>query len=308
MQFLFQKLSSSLILIYGNLERFTIYSSVTRNHIYVKSTDNQNLGIVHSQVYLNLMGIDKHYDHSLFIDPDKDMKRVRNLVYTVDHDSLLSKNHGFQSSSKENQFQNNNDENSEKIEDQQYLPKLDKVPYNPMMPFLTNYKNQNIKLSDEFNPIEAAYQKILEITDELEQPDNLLMHETLEKYTILLQLLRSLNVDEYLELKERLNTSPHTLSNRQNNLLGVFHDAVAQSGTGPALLAITEWMKNENLQSVQMLQVFSQLFNSQTSAHALTSDYIQKFFVSIRLRKIVLNLLNFIQTLYISNYELYFYT
>nr|XP_012221806.1 PREDICTED: vitellogenin-2-like [Linepithema humile] len=282
------KLSASRIVLYGNLKRFTIYSSVMRNNIYIKSTKNENIGTIHSQVILTLIELDEHHN-TIHINPNK-LRTAGNLVYT-DGGPFLSQNHDSQSSSEENQSQNNNDQNSADNRNQrieQSLPKLNEVPDSLVMPFFNNYKNQNINLSDQLNPVEAARQKILEIVDEMEQTDNLLFEETLEKYTILVNLLRILNVGQYDELKQRLDIGSqfqrlnnpdldkHPLSDRQSIVWDILYDAVAQSGTGPALLAIANWLKNENdLNIPQMIQVLTQIPNA---ARAPTPEYVKTYF------------------------------
>jgi len=202
-------------------------------------------------------------------------------VYT-DHGPLLSVNDDSESS---------NDNSKTVIGCQQSLLKLDDVPDSLMMPFFNIFKNKNI--SKQYDPAEAAYQKILEIVDELKQPDDLPYHETLEKYTILVNLLRVLNVDEYVELKQRFNIvtqmqepkNSHLdgcskLNDRKCDIRNIFYNAIAQAGTGPALLTIANWLKNENLDTVQMIQIISQIPNA---ARAPTPKYIKEFFVSIRL-------------------------
>jgi hypothetical protein len=287
----FQKLSASRIIIYGDLKRFTIYSSVMRNNIYIKSTENKNFGTVHSQIILTLTGVDKHYTN-INID-SANVKSAGNLVYT-DHSSFLSENHGSQNSNVENQFQNNQNStddsffNSNKeIECQRFLSKLDEVPNSPMMPFFNDFKN--IKLSKEFNPIGVAHQKILEIIQELQQPNNLLFYKTLEKYVIVVNLLRVLNINQYVGLKERLNINTNIqwsknsdetqLSDRESNIRNVFYNAAAQSGTGPALLIIIDLLKKQDLDALQMIRIISQIPNA---ARAPTPQYVKEFFVSIR--------------------------
>lgn len=286
-----------------------------KNNIYVKSSQNNDLGTVHSQTVLTLDGLDKNVDE-LSINPSK-LKSTGNLLYTY-YSSIsdieqsmpyrsnsirnieptqLTENDRSQSSSEENRSQTNSgsgsNSNNEKFK--QSVSRLDIAPENRMMFSLVDYKNmnQNMQVSDKIDPIEAASIKIAQITDELQQPNNQPYYETLERYTILVNLLRVFNVQQYAELEERLNlnqmqqlsqNSPldkRDMSNKWNDLWNVYCDAVAQAGTGPALLTIANWLKNEKLNSEQMIQIISQIPNA---ARAPTPEYIKAFFVSIHSR------------------------
>lgn len=57
-----------------------------------------------------------------------------------------------------------------------------------------------------------------------------------------------------------------------------FRDAVAQAGTGPALLTIKEWIQSKKVQGEEAAELLSVLPNS---ARFPNTEYMNAFFVSI---------------------------
>lgn len=56
-----------------------------------------------------------------------------------------------------------------------------------------------------------------------------------------------------------------------------YRDAVAQSGTGPALLALKEWIKSRKVQGEEAAQILAGL---PTAARYPNLEYMKNFFVS----------------------------
>jgi len=152
--------------------------------------------------------------------------------------------------------------------EQSYVhPALDETPESPLLPFFLNNKVDIVA--------EAARLRD-EIAYELLFPDGISSRDTLEKFTLLTRLIRVMNLKQ-IEQLQRYEKNSVPQKNNQDSF-EVLRSAVAQAGTGPALLIIEKWIKEGKLQGFTAAQTISIM---PKSARLPTSEYIEKFFVSI---------------------------
>jgi len=171
-------------------------------------------------------------------------------------------------------------------------PKLDEAPENLLLPYFIGYKGKSIQESEENYALVAAY-LIGQITGEIEYfPVELLKHpfnETLERFTILIRLIRTMNVEQIAEVENKLPelfyqdsrskfTSDENQKSYNQTVWDVLCHAVAHAGTGPTLITIKNWIKNGKLKGIQAARIISKI---PKSALAPTAEYVTAFFVNI---------------------------
>lgn len=162
-------------------------------------------------------------------------------------------------------------------------PTLEDAPQNPLLPHFIGYKGKHIGKSGKVDVIKAAKELISQIANELEDASNIPVHATLEKFTILCNLLRTMNRKQMTELETNMQISPNELKPNdksqviKRNTWTVFRDAITQAGTGPAFLTIKEWIERDNIRGMEAASIVSKL---PKTVRTPTDSYIRSFFVS----------------------------
>lgn len=155
------------------------------------------------------------------------------------------------------------------------------APNVPLLPLFIGYKGKSIQMSEQVDVVSRALNLIDQIASELQLPVN--PSATLEKYIMLKNLLRILNHEQYNQL-EKLVLSQKGGSDspiKYKNMWSTLRDAVTQAATGPALLTIVNWLKNQKVEGVEAARILSQI---PKNVHVPTEDYLKTFFVSIHLQ------------------------
>lgn len=135
------------------------------------------------------------------------------------------------------------------------MPKLDAAP---AFPLLKSFAQQ---LKSELHLTEVAEQLIKEIAIATQNPAKLAHEETLSQFSDLITVFRMMNAKEILGLSQKL--FDRYQQNREDSVVAlewkVCRDACAQTGTGPALLAIKAWLKNKCIEREEAAEVLSVL-------------------------------------------------
>ncbi|KAL0112914.1 hypothetical protein PUN28_012279 [Cardiocondyla obscurior] len=294
--------SKSQIIISGNLKRFTIQSSVLKERIRITSKiENSFNGHFHSHVNLTLDSVGKI---SSLIPEFDNLVSVGNLMYTHNNPfSTQSKQSDGQRSSSAFRKRNSNSSSEESRinddsssldsnDDRDYLQSkltIHDPPESSLLPYFVGYKGKSIQKVEENLTVVAA-RSIGWITSKLENfPTEILeepYHEILDQYTVLVELIRTMNVTQMTEIEDKLpelfKFDPYNkFSNKEDQKLfgqtawDVFCNAVAQAGTGPALITVKNWIKNKKLEGLQAANIISRI---PKAARAPTSEYIRAFF------------------------------
>lgn len=304
--------SVSRIVITGNLKTFTIQSSVTTNQVVMSPTLHENdKGMVSSRVNLTLakMGPASSGPWAAPANPES----TGNLVYSFNDPFALagearraSRPDLAPGNSEErlrrylnNQRQNDDDDSSasqssksadslQSEEDRSYLqprPTLNDAPSTPLLPFFVGYRGRSISKSDDVDVVEAAKSIASQIGRDLQNPNEIPEEQTLEKFTILARLIRTMNTKQIAEVQSEVYQSeneidPHDAAQSvRASTWAAFRDAVAQAGTGPALVTIKNWIKEEKLKGSEAASVVGSLSKT---ARTPTPEYMDAFFVSIK--------------------------
>ncbi|EGI60933.1 Vitellogenin-1, partial [Acromyrmex echinatior] len=305
--------SSNNIIISGNLKRFTIQSSMMTNQMLINSNkfNNTYSGAVYSGMNLTL---DRMNRISNPMPVSNNLMSTGNLVYTynnpfssqrkprrpnVSQSSLAqsSENSNSNNSSEENY----NEDDNFKSADQDYFqpkPKLNEAPESPLLPYFIGYKGMSI-LNSEENYTRIAIRLIGRTLIHDDYPTEHFSPEqmndryinALERFTILVRLIRTMNVEQIAEIDNEVPKMYNTINSftesdfnlTHQNVWSAFSCAVANAGTGPALITIKNWIKSGKLEGIQAAQIISKI---PKSALAPTTEYVAAFFQLITDEKV----------------------
>ncbi|XP_071568655.1 vitellogenin-2-like [Temnothorax nylanderi] len=288
----------------GNLKRFVIQSVVTNAQISVNlGKSNSFLGNVYSVMKLTLVERQKLSSSQLGSLESTNLESIGNLMYTQNNPFSDSENRkerqpsvswnsmqrqSSESSSSSSQegahsyYRGRSSSSSSSSSEEDFIPdpeptaELHLAPNVPLLPYFIGYKGKNIQMSDKVNAVENAYNIISQIADALQNPSQTPGVDLLEKYVILKNLLRVMNYEQYTELVNRV-VSGDGIQDEQHHIdsKAVLRDAVAQAGTGPALLTIQNWLHNGKLGDAEAGLVISQI---PKHVRKPTAKYVRAFF------------------------------
>jgi len=286
------------MIISGNLKSFAIQYAETKNQISVKTgkSDSPSLGNVYSITRLTLLK--KSDGSNSKLEQLSNLESTGNLVYTYNNpfsDSenrrerqpSVSVNSAQQQSSESSSESSSGSSSSSSSSSEEYVPyshmqfkaPLHMAPNVPLLPFFVGYKGKSIRMSSKFNVVESAQNLIYQIADEMQSVEP----NTLEKYTILKNLLRVMNRKQYVELEDRVRSKygKHSSQDKYgyNYVWNTLRDAVTHSGTGPALYSIKNWLQNGQVEGVEAARIVAQL---PKIVREPTPEYVNAYFVSIR--------------------------
>lgn len=130
--------------------------------------------------------------------------------------------------------------------------------------------------------IETAVSTIQDIATSIQNPDDLVRQHTLERFTILVEVLRHLNTTDITNIQDRMQLT-HRWVHQQNNeekvrLWKVFRDAVVQTGTQNSFNIIRDWIQEKMIVNIEAANVISKLSRV---VFQPTPEYIEQLFVSI---------------------------
>ncbi|KAK2583797.1 hypothetical protein KPH14_009697 [Odynerus spinipes] len=290
------KSSTSNIVISGDLKTFAIQSSVTRNQIVMKPRlmDEQD-SIVMNKMNLTLASIGKV---STPIPAPNNPESTGNLVYTYNnpfsatqHRRLRRPSVSPNSMSVEfddgavgmDSYQDSGDAltSDEGTMLWQSKPRLQEAPENPLLPLFIGNKGKAVVMSDRIDAIKNVKKLVQEISNEIEEPNTMPEQETLEKFTILSRLISSMSFEQIQKAEGGLHSFWNEIDSDERNQLtkenarSVFRDAVADAGTGPALMIIKKWIENREIEGMEAADVVSRL---PKTARMPTAEYMDTLF------------------------------
>lgn len=168
----------------------------------------------------------------------------------------------------------------------QPMPSLQSPPNTPFLPFFIGNKGNLIHSYKKIDGVSAAVKLAKEIAYDLQNPNVITGEDTLTKFNILTRVIRVLSASQIQQISEKLyypaeKANPQSESESYKYRAWVaFRDAVAQAGTGPALVTIQQWIKNYQITGERAAQLLAVL---PKTARYPTLEYMNYFFVSILL-------------------------
>lgn len=299
----FLRSSVSRIILSGHLHRHTIQSSVTTNKIILKPTPSSSQkGLVVSQLNITLVDVSAASKEPQRLSQPKS---IGNLVYTynspfattneVRTGSKNSEEQRDQLDSEENQRywqgqskrhprsldRSDEQDSRQQPEDfqdfKQDEPTMTGEPENPLMPYFIGYYGQAIKTAKQVNPVEDAQKLARKISHELAQPSEMTKEDTLATFTILVRLVRTMNVEEIKQVSQQLYVRESYKKEEGHHVDAwkCYRDAVAQAGTGPALMTIQDWILSKKIEGQEAATLVATV--AQSTRHP-TRDYMNTFY------------------------------
>ncbi|XP_076766164.1 vitellogenin [Xylocopa sonorina] len=303
--------STSKILISGTLKSFTIHSSVTVDKIAISPRlfDDKN-GLVASMMNLTLGDVKKIskpmtkpnipesignlvyvYNNPFMTTEKRRVPKVENSNHIWNSDSISSVSsseeapkrgenpRSFDSSSSSGS--SSSISSSEENDFWQPKPTLEDAPQNSLLPNVVGYNGKFIGQSEKLDMVEASNELISQIANELEDPQNIPTQETLEKFTMLCSMLRTMSKDQMSRMDSNMQLSSNHLkwndksqTNKQN-MWAVFRDAVVQAGTGPAFMIIRNWITKGHVSKLETMDILSRIAKN---ARTPTAEYVKALF------------------------------
>lgn len=304
MGYFFIRNSISRAILSGNLKRYTVQNSYTVNEITMSpSLNNKQKGSVISMVNVTLEKINsKGQDLGEVPNPTP----LGNLVYTYDNlnsgDGGHKNPHGGQKGSKykrsatmnrirrfikgkvRENSKSESSSSSRSSEEHHYhgnQPELREAPRTPLLPYSTGYKGMWIKDDPNVDIKKSVHKIAQDIGKDLQNPAQFLRQNTLNKFTTMTSLLRLLDLEELKQVAADLYSQ--TQKGAQRDTWIAFRDAVAESGTGPAFLAIQDWIQSDKIKDQEAAQIITTV--SGAVRHP-TRDYMKSYFEFIKNPKV----------------------
>ncbi|GLV61233.1 hypothetical protein CBL_21062, partial [Carabus blaptoides fortunei] len=297
----FLKSSVSRVILSGNMKRHTIQSSVTTNKIVLKPTPNAHQkGLVVSQMNVTLYKVNAVSDQPQKVSQPQ---TIGNLVYRY-NSPYASSNEAREGSRNKHRQRRSADQyeqqqhkrqyraryddsssssssssSSDSIESgnqwQQDKPTMTSPPETPLLPYTVGYKGQSIKNAQNINIVQAVQKLAKQIGQELQEPSQMQQEDTLAKFTILCNLIRNMNYKELQEASRELYNLKNKEQRHQTDAWKAYRDAIAQAGTGPALLIIKDWLQSLKIRGERAAAVIS---TAAYSARTPTDEYMRTFY------------------------------
>nr|WLD26188.1 vitellogenin [Ophraella communa] len=270
----FSRDSTSRAVLLGNLKQYNILHTRSVNTILVSPTvTEQQKGGVLSSIEAELQEIIPQNEK---IEEISQPVEFNNLVYKYDNMNNLNK---YSNRASYERFRSNKNGAQSEQSYIQYQPSLQEAPETPLY-YTAGYSrmsNENsVNLPQE---IQKLAKKIGKDLQDQEKDHH---EQTLERYVKMVSLMRYLNADE---LKQLVNQILSSGSQEQNyGIYSVIRDAVAETGTGPAMLVIKDWIESGFIQGENASEVISAMTNS---VHHPTEKYIKTLFELTKNQKVL---------------------
>ncbi|KAJ8680081.1 hypothetical protein QAD02_015868 [Eretmocerus hayati] len=296
--------TSGRIVISGDVKRYTIQSSLTTNKIIHSGDDSMEnqQGVVFSSMNLTISEVKDISDQ---IPSVTDARATGNLVYNYDNpfDMTTSWRPRSTDDHRNNKNQRRNDETDSdestdntgsssesseaRTDNHEYLqqkPKIEQPAHNPFLPLYIGNRGKSIKIDNKVDAVKHARSLAQQIGQELERADTIPDEKTLEKFTILIRLIRILDREQIAEVRRELYEQHPTANQlkqsdvnrrvRRNTWIAV-RDALAEAGTGPALLNIKYLIENKQIKDGEAVNVINTVAKS---ARTPTPEYMRTLY------------------------------
>ncbi|XP_012280139.1 vitellogenin [Orussus abietinus] len=301
-----QRFSESNVVISGNLKSFTIQSSTTTNKVYVIPTLKEvQQGIVASSLTVKLSDIKSV---TTPLQALRDPQSTGNLLYCLAkpeggaeshscyrqiHESGSSSSeegsvgsghhHGHQDSRhgpshhSSSHASSSSSVSSEEIHWQPF-PKLDEAPISPLVSYFENTEDSHSH--GKLDPKKASIDLSRQIAKDLKKPSEIPKAETLDKFTMVTRWIRLMSAQQIEEAANEL-FEPESKERKgdehrlRRDAWCMFRDATSQAGTGPALLAIKNWIKTKKIERFETSEVLAVMSRT---ARLPTPEYVDAFF------------------------------
>ncbi|XP_044741123.1 vitellogenin-like isoform X2 [Chrysoperla carnea] len=166
-------------------------------------------------------------------------------------------------------------DNSYDADDYQPMPTLQHAPENPLLPLFIGNRGRSVKFAIE--PAQSIVRIVQELAHQIENPNLIPKDQLLSRFTLLVDLIRMMNAAELKEIGQKLFDKKQQQQENVNAQLAwkVYRDAVTESGTGPALLTIKEWIQTKKISGEEAAAILASLANNVSHP---TEEYVRVFY------------------------------
>lgn len=175
-------------------------------------------------------------------------------------------NHISKNDDDDDQHRDNDKESRKQY--QQPKPTLKNAPENPLYAYF-------IQGSKDFDgPVEV--QKLTEeIVEDLKNPNEIPVKQTLRKFNVLAKILRTMSTEQIEEATRKIEQ--HDEQNKHEKCLRVYTDALATAGTGPAVNEVMTLIEQRKIDGETAAEL---IFTLPKTIRMPTEEMQQRFFVS----------------------------
>ncbi|KAJ8985867.1 hypothetical protein NQ317_006241, partial [Molorchus minor] len=293
--------STSRAILKGKLDRYTVENSYTINQIVMSPSLNDkqkgsvisllNLTLQNSQSWnekigdvsnpVHLGGLVYTYDNP-FSDSQEARARGSNSAHwkTMGDDPIMTQHdeglNRFGNRIPQEHSWDSSEENEQYYK--QEKPQLREVPAYPLLPYTTGNSGRSIRQNKNVNIKEIAKKTAQAIGMDLQDHELSLRRDSLSRFTILTSLVRLMTPEELKQVATDLY-SQSSQGAYQRDAWNAYRDAVAESGTGPAFIAIQEWIQTQKIKESEAATIVSTMTRA---VRVPTDEYMQSFFDFIR--------------------------
>ncbi|XP_028134505.2 vitellogenin [Diabrotica virgifera virgifera] len=288
----FTRSTMSRAIVSGNLRKFTIQNSFTLNEISVNPTlSDQQQGSVFSSLNVTLERITQQ---GQIMEDLTRAVRLGGLVYAyakkpfsrsveteiVEKPSAIRQWLSMPSMPKFHlmRFGSSASFDAEEFnfeDNQQEAPQINKAAENPFLPYTIGNRGKSVKL--EADVPSAIVNLAKEISTDLQDPTKSLQENTLAKFINMIKLTRILDEEELRKVSKGL--SPDRQNPSQRAAWEIFRDALAESGSQPALLILESWIESKIIARQEAAHVIASFANS---VQHPTTHFMKVFFELIK--------------------------
>uniref|UniRef100_A0A0K8SAK3 Vitellogenin-1 n=1 Tax=Lygus hesperus TaxID=30085 RepID=A0A0K8SAK3_LYGHE len=154
-------------------------------------------------------------------------------------------------------------------------------PQSPFLPYFIGNQGNSIQASKQIDGVQAIQKLAKQIGAEVQQPNAIPGDNTLSRFDIMSRVIRTMSAEQLKKATENLYF-PHSKASAKSSqdaqsyqAWTAFRDAVAQAGTGPALLALKDWIMSHKVNGQEAAELLSAVSNS---ARTPTPEYMDAFF------------------------------
>ncbi|XP_063218666.1 uncharacterized protein LOC134528927 [Bacillus rossius redtenbacheri] len=167
------------------------------------------------------------------------------------------------------------------------LPALTEPLSLPMLPLFAGISGKSV--SQKINIVDYVRKMAQEIASDIHSDDFMAKQNSLEKYSILIDLIRSMGTKQLQAATASLYSSYSSRSSSESHNIRlsawrVFRDAVAEAGTAPALLVLKDWIANSRVEGEEAAQLLAVL---PSSAIMPTPKYLHELFKLVTSQKVL---------------------
>lgn len=184
----------------------------------------------------------------------------------------------------EQQYNNNANDFWDSAENKEYLqpkPTLKNAPENPMSYYSIGNKGSSIQSDKDFNAPAEVEKLAREIAQDLNNPNEVPVKQTLRKFNILSKIIRTMSAKQ-IEETTRSVVKKQENQEQDNGVaqkaVSVYRDALASAGTGPAVSELMKWIEEGKLTGEGAVEVIASF---PKNIREPTKEMQKLFFVSI---------------------------